>query len=217
MRDWHLTQDDPLALRLAADARLGPTDYADDHIWELTLAGGEPPALALRTTYGLRARDMRVFPAFAEGARVVTDPAEFVFTPGVRAFYVNYLRVTFEPLPAIAVTAHYWIPDSHTVAGRFTLVNHDTEPRHVRVLLSALLKPIENPRNIGPAKLDEFSALEGHTGNLDIVVALEGMPEVEPAPYPTLSHALDLLPGVPVFVRWAEASLPAPPSPSGTI
>ena len=65
MRDWHLTQDDPLALRLAADVRLTPTDYADDHIWELALAGGEPPALALRTTYGLRARDMRIFPAFA--------------------------------------------------------------------------------------------------------------------------------------------------------
>lgn len=211
MRDWHLTQDDPLALRLAADVRLTPTDYADDHIWELTLAGGEPPALALRTTYGLRARDMRIFPAFAEGDKVVTDPAEFVFSPAVRAFFVNYLRVTFEPLPAIAVTAHYWVPDSHTVAGRLTLVNHspEPEPRRIRVLLSALLKPIENPRNLGPAKLEEFSALEGHTGNLDIVVVLEGMPEVEPAPYPTLSRTFDLLPGEPVFVRWAEAARPA--------
>jgi hypothetical protein len=216
MRDWHLTQDDPLALRLAADVRLGPTDYADDHIWELTLAGGEPPALALRTTYGLRARDMRIFPGFAEGDRAVTDPAEFVFTPAVRAFYVNYLRVTFEPLPAIAVTAHYWVPDSHTVAGRLTLVNHspEPEPRRIRVLLSALLKPIENPRNLGAGKLEEFSALEGHSGNLDVVVVLEGMAEVEPAPFPTLSRTLDLPPGEPVFIRWAEASLP---SPLGTI
>ncbi|HLB50317.1 MAG TPA: hypothetical protein VJL59_25115, partial [Anaerolineales bacterium] len=66
MRDWKLTQADPLALRLAADVRFGPTDYADDQIWELTLAGGDPAALALRTTYGLRAREMRIFPIFRE-------------------------------------------------------------------------------------------------------------------------------------------------------
>ena len=43
---------------------------------------------------------MRLFPSFAEGDKVLTDPAEFVFTPAVRAFYVNYLHVTFEPFPA---------------------------------------------------------------------------------------------------------------------
>ncbi|MBI4315619.1 MAG: hypothetical protein HY679_06760, partial [Chloroflexi bacterium] len=46
-----LTQADPLALRLAADVRFGPTDYGDDQIWSLSLAGGDPPALALHTTY----------------------------------------------------------------------------------------------------------------------------------------------------------------------
>ncbi len=209
MRDWYLTQEDPLALRLAADVRLTPTDYADDHIWELSLAGGEPPALALRTTYGLRARDMRIFPSFAEGDKVVTDPAQFVFSPAVRAFFVNYLRVTFEPLPSIAVTAHYWCPDSHSVAGRFTLVNHGSEPRRLRVGLSALLKPIENPRTLGPAKLEEFAALEGRTGNLDIVVVLEGMPEGEPAPFPTLARTFDLAPDEIVTVRWVEAARPS--------
>jgi hypothetical protein len=40
MRAWDLAAGDPLALRLAADARLGPVDYADDQIWELALSGG---------------------------------------------------------------------------------------------------------------------------------------------------------------------------------
>ena len=74
MRRWNLTQNDPLALRLAADVRLGATDYADDQIWELTLAGGEPPALALRTTYGLRARDMRLLPCFPRRDAVIMTP-----------------------------------------------------------------------------------------------------------------------------------------------
>ncbi|MGH2524650.1 MAG: hypothetical protein ACRDH2_19255, partial [Anaerolineales bacterium] len=211
MREWNLTQNGPLALRLAADVRLTPTDYADDQIWELTLAGGEPPALALRTTYGLRARDMRIFPSFAEGDKVVTDPAEFASPPAVRAFFVNYICIAFEPLPGIGVTADYWCPNSHSVAGRFTLLNQGSEPRRVRVWLSALLKPIENPKNIGPAQLDEFLTLEGHTGNLDILTVLEGPSEVEPAPYPTLARALTLAPGQPVIVRWAEAARPSPP------
>ena len=60
MRKWNLKAGDPLALNLAADARLGPTDYFDDQIWELRIGGGDPPALALQTTFGLRARSMRV-------------------------------------------------------------------------------------------------------------------------------------------------------------
>jgi hypothetical protein len=214
MRDWFLTHEDPLALRLAADARLAPTDYADDHIWELALGGGEPPALALRTTLGLRARDLRLFPSFAEGDRVVTDPAQFVFNPAVRAFYVNYLRVTFEPLPAIAVTAHYWCPDSHAVAGKFTLVNHGAEPRRLHVWLSALLKPLENPRNMGVTRLENAAfadVLEGHTGNLDIVAVLEGVAEAEHAPFPTLARAFDLAPEEAVVVRWVEAARPSIP------
>ena len=74
MRSLNLTAADPLALRLAADVRAGPTDYANDHIWEVTLSGGEPPALAVRTTYGLRAQAMRLYPSFTEGDRTVTDP-----------------------------------------------------------------------------------------------------------------------------------------------
>jgi hypothetical protein len=209
MPDWYLTQDDPLALRLAADVRLTPTDYANDHIWELTLAGGEPPALAVRTTYGLRAREMRIFPFFAEGDKLVADPADFVFTPAVRAFFVNYARVTFQPLPAIAVTAHYWVPDSHSLAGRLTLVNHDSEVRRIRVGVGASLKPIENPKNIGPTRLEDWTMLTGRTGNLDIAVRLEGEPEVEPAPFPALARTLELPPNQPVFLRWVEVALPS--------
>ena len=210
MREWHLTHDDPITLRLAADVRLTPTDYADDHIWELSLAGGEPPALALRTSYGLRARDMRIFPSFAEGDRTVSDPAEFASAPVVRAFFVNYLRLTFDPFPNLPVTAEHWCPDSHSVAGRLTLTNNGAEPRRVQVWLSALLKPFENPRNLGAAKREEFMALEGHTGDLDVTVVLEGLAEIASAPYPTLFRTFEIVPNETISVRWVEVSLPSP-------
>src|SRR3990172_9027639 len=101
MRDWHLTHDGPLALRLAADARLGPTDYADDQIWELNLAGGEPAALTLRTSYGLRCRDARIFAGFREGDKFMLDSGAFPGPVEVTRFYVNYLEVRFAPLPSV--------------------------------------------------------------------------------------------------------------------
>lgn len=209
MRDWYLTQEDPLALRLAADARLTPTDYADDHIWELNLHGGEPPALALRTTYGLRAREMRLFPIFGENDQTVHQPEAFVFSPAVRAFFVNYLRVTFQPLPGLSVTAHYWAPDSHTVAGQFTLVHHapDDQPRTVRFALAALLKPLDNPQPMTPAELEGATVLQGHTGNLDVVVAMEAPGAVaDAAPFPALGVTLTLTPDAPAVIRWVQAA-----------
>ncbi len=219
MRDWHLTQADPLALRLAADVRLAPTDYPNDHIWELSLAGGEPAALTVRTTYGLRAQDMRLFPGFADGDVHLNDPAEFVSPPEVRAFYVNYVRVTCEPFAGLAVTADYWVPDSHTLAGQFTFTNRGPAPRSVTLLLSTLLKPLNHTRGMAIDQVDIFGRaglLEGQTGNLDLVVLLEGPAEMAPAPYPTLARRLHLEPGETLPVRWVQvASLfPTAPPPS---
>ena len=216
MRDWHLTQSDPLALRLAADVRLGPTDYANDHIWELALAGGDPAALGVRTTYGLRARDMRLFPGFVDGDQHVTDPAEFARPPEVRAFYVNYIRVSFEPFSGLAVTADYWVPDSHTLAGQFTFANHTGASRQVSLLLSALLKPLDNPKMMTPSQIAIFNGaglLEGQTGNLDVMLLLEGPADRAPAPYPTLARPVDLADGEVVTVRWVQAASLTPTGP----
>jgi len=59
---------------------------------------GEPPALALQTTFGLRALSMRMFPRFGEDERMVSDPAEFAALPIVRSFSPNYLSVHCSPL-----------------------------------------------------------------------------------------------------------------------
>ena len=220
MRQWSLTQNDPLTLRLAADVRLTTTDYANDHIWELTLAGGDPPALGARTTYGLRARDMRIFPGFIEGDQQVTDPAEFAVPPCVHAFYVNYIRLSFQPFTGLQVTADYWTPDSHTLAGQYTFSNFDSAPRRVSLLLSAIHKPLDNPRPLNAAQLDIMSGagiFEGQTGDLDLVVLLEGPAEPAPAPYASLARGIVVAPGEEVVIRWGQSALPsattAPPAP----
>ena len=123
MREWTLGPGDPLALTLAADFRLCTPDYVNDHIWELETGGGDPPALALRTTYGLRACSMRIFPRFSLGSQTVSDPALFPHPPRLLRFFPNALTLDFSPLPGIEVLAEYWAPDSHSAAGRFTFTN----------------------------------------------------------------------------------------------
>ena len=240
MRSLNLTAADPLALRLAADVRAGPTDYANDHIWEVTLSGGEPPALAVRTTYGLRAQAMRLYPSFTEGDRTVTDPAGFAAPPVVQAALVNYLRVLAAPFPGLEVVTEYWVPDSHTLAAQHTLTNTSGAARALTFTLNGLLKPLDaprpRPRRLTAAQLiifNEAGLLEGQTGTLDVVVLLEGpahpvSPAAAPAlpddaplelaamttvPPAALARPLTLAPGETAVLRWVQTAELTPTQP----
>jgi hypothetical protein len=142
MRDWTLGPGDPLALTLAADFRLCTNDYVNDQIWELE-TGGDPPALALCTTYGLRAIAMRIFPRFTMGSHMVTDPAAFPLPPRLRRFYPNFLQFDFSPFPNIDVVAEYWVPGSQSSAGRFTVTNNTGEKLSLLLEICGQLAPLE--------------------------------------------------------------------------
>ena len=86
MRSWTLKPGDPYQFTLASDARLPGSETCNDQIWRLACGSGEPPALSLQTTYGLRARSMRLFPRFTRQELDIIDPAAFAKTPVVRRF-----------------------------------------------------------------------------------------------------------------------------------
>ncbi len=124
MREWQLRAGDPIAATLACDIRLASSDYCNDQIWELTLGSGDPPALALQTTYGLRARLMRLFPRFIQGEEVRTNPAEFTSPPTIRKIWPSFLELECTPFPGIDMIMEIWVPQSHALAGRVTIVNN---------------------------------------------------------------------------------------------
>jgi hypothetical protein len=207
MRTRSIPHDGPLCLRLAADARLCIPDYADDQIWELKVGGGEPPALALETTYGLRARGMRIFPSFFWGSRWIMDPKAFSSPPIFRSLLPNYLKVEFNPFPDLQVVAEYWVPDSHTVAGRFTLTNFSSETVPLRLRLHAVLRPGENPRSMGETTIEGAHVLAGHTSQIEPVVFLGGAAMVEEVVYPALAIHEELHPGRTREITWGHAGL----------
>ncbi len=207
MRTWTLGPGDPLALTLVADFRLCKPDYVNDQIWELETGGGDPPALALCTTYGLRARAMRLFPRFSVGDQLVADPAAFFQPPRLRRFYPNFLLLDFSPLPGIDVVAEYWVPDSHTVAGRFTITNRTGETLPLLLEICAQLSPLDG-QSLAQLSLHSVNLLAGHTSDLAPVIFLTGGPQPGPGPYPSLVLDLTLPDGSSRSLTWVHAALP---------
>lgn len=206
MREWSLGIADPLSLTLAADARFSTPDYSNDHIWELELGSGEPAALSLRTTYGLRARAMRIFPRFREGNVEVNNPAEFFAPPVVTAFYANFIEVRFSPFEDVNVIAEYWVPDSQTICGRLSFANQMTEDRSIEFELATSLSPIDG-QNFKPQQIQAVNVLGGKTGNLAPVIFLTGGPSLGSGPQPSLNLTVDLGPGSKRRFSWALAAL----------
>jgi len=205
MRDWSLAPGDPLCLTLAADSRLSIPDYLNDHIWELIMGGGEPAALALRTTYGLRAKTMRLFVRFSEGKKIVSDPAAFALPPTVRRFYPNFLVVEYSPLQNIDVSIEYWVPQSNAISGRVTVSNKSNATRKICLEVCSLLTPV-NGQGMTSTQMQLVNVLAGQTGGLFPVLFLTGGPAHGSGPHPSLFLDLELGPGARRQLTWTQAA-----------
>lgn len=208
MRDWSLSLGDPLYLSLAADARLCKPDYVNDHIWEVEFGGGDPEraAVSLHTTFGLRARSMRLFLRFTENNIAVTDPNTFAAKPSLRRFFPNFLTLDFVPLENLHVSTEFWVPESHVVAGRVILTNKSNAVRQIKLEVCATLAPLDG-QSIISTQQQLVNILAGRTSNIAPVLFMTGGPKHGPGPYPSLLLDLELGPGSTRQINFAEAAL----------
>jgi hypothetical protein len=208
MRDWILQPGDPLSLTIAADARLITLDYTNDQVWELLLGSGDPGAVLLQTSYGLRARNMRIFPRFIEGDAEISDPVNFDSPPTLQRFYPNYFQLRYSPYAGIEVTAEYWVPECQVIAGRMHISNSGVTPRQFQMELVGLLHPSgENKAPMSARKMQGAYILHGRTEELAPVLFLTGGPQGGVSPYPNLKIDFDLLPGHTRRLTWVHAAL----------
>jgi hypothetical protein len=213
MRDWSLSLGDPLHLTLAADARLCQADYANDHIWDVELGNNDPErsAIGLHTTFGLRARSMRIFLRFTEGGVTVTDPNTFAGKPSLRRFYPNFLTLDFVPFENLQTRVDFWVPDSHAVAGRVTLTNKSTAVRQIQLEVCAALAHL-NGQSIIPTQQQLVNILAGQTSGIAPVIFMTGGPKHGPGPHASLILDLELGPGATRTISFAEAALDTIPT-----
>ncbi len=206
MREWHLKAGDPLSLTLSCDVRLGPSDYCDDQIWELSLRGGDPPALALQTTFGLRARAMRLFPRFSLGETTLSDPESFHQPPTIQQIYPNFALLTCAPFPDIDVIAEYWVPQSHAVAGRLQITNNGNTDHSLSFEWVGQLTPTLGQR-MAPVEMQAVTVLSGQSGGLYPVVFVTGGPKAGTGAYPSLVLKMELAPNASRQITWVQATL----------
>ena len=210
MREWHLQRDTLPSLILAADARLSPLNYFDDQIWELNLRAGEPAALLLQTTYGLRARSMRLFPRFTENGETRTDPDQFKTPPAIHRFFANYALVTCAPFDGVDVVLETWVAFSNVLAGRIRVINSGMTPRSLRLDWTAILVPAGEGERVSPSQHEGTHVLQGQVQGLSPVLFMTGGVEANSSPYPSLSIPIELLPGLERQFTWVSAALSDP-------
>ena len=207
MREWRLTRDQLPSLILAADARFCTPNYVDDQIWEVNLSSGEPAALSLRTTYGLRARSMRMYPRFLEGDEAVSDPARFSEPPAFRRFYPNYTLVSCSPFSGLDAIFEYWVVDSQQLGGRVRLLNSGVTPRNVNFeWIASLVTGGEEDQSLKPEMIEGVQVLAGKTGNLQPVVFFSGGADAQSSPTTALKVSASLLPGLSKTFYWGHAA-----------
>ena len=213
LRRWQLTPSDPYALPLAADARLRPTDYTDDQVWEVSLGAGESPALALQTNYGGRVGLASVIPLWLLDGRMIYETQGYAKQPVITAFAPGYLRAQARLTPQLALLAEYWAIDSHTFGGRFTLSSALADPVQVRLDLFGHVgaQGKEQPLAILPVT-DKTHALHlGRVGNLNPVLVLEGgtadLVDGD-AVSPKIGKMVEIGPNERGTLRWVHAGLP---------
>lgn len=211
LRRWRLDATQPLALTLAADARLSSTDYADDQVWRLLLGTGDDPALALQTRYGARTGLASLVPMWRMDARTIYQSQAYTAPPVITAFAPGYLQAEGRITARLALRAEYWALASHVIGGQFTLGNTGTQPLTVRFDLFGHVVSRGREQRLGHLSLtDSSTALYlGINGNLHPVVLVENG-TVDPAS-PSgrkLGATLTVPPDSKVAVRWVQAARP---------
>ena len=141
MVKWNLSSLDPGNFIIAADQRCGNTIYPNDHIWELSLSGGDPPSISIQTTFGLRARTYRIFPRFLEGDTAISIRLHFRYLHVCRNSILISYRQLSRPFEGIDVILEFWVPNSNTLTGRIKLTNSRLNLRKIEVQWAALLSP----------------------------------------------------------------------------
>lgn len=207
MRQWNLTGLDPLHLVIAADGQLTSLEYANDQIWELTM-GGEPPALALETTFGLRARSMRLFPRFHIGDYSFSDSRTFFRPPHVTRLYPNFIEICFYPIAGVEICQEIWAAASQTLAGRFTFHNHNETLFEFGFEWTGELSPLGRlGGRLAVAQVGINSVLTGASEDLEPVCFMTGGPTPASGPLPGLALNIELQPGGSRQITWAIAAL----------
>lgn len=206
MHSWPFSHDLITQLTLSADQRFSVPDYSNDQTWALHLRHGDPPAITLHTTYGLRALAMSLSPRFLKDELDLIDPAQFHTPPQILAAYPNLVILTFKPFDNLSVTLECWVPNSQVIAGRMSFSNQGGTAQDFTFELIGTLQPLEPGQRLAVVTSGSSTILQGRSGELSPVCFMTGDPFPGIGPYAGLAQRVNLAPQQDQRLTWALAS-----------
>ncbi len=192
---------------LAADHNLSKIEPTNDHIWQITTESGEPPALGIGSTYGLRAFSMRVFPRFQHNRISISDPNAFFEFPSVLFSAPNFILIHFSPFNFIDVNLRVWVPSSQVIVGQVNLELKTDQPEVLTMEWVAMLSAFTGGTPMTAMEYSINTILAGKSRNLEPVFLLTGAPRAGLSANPALGVNISLRPGIPRQFTWVLASL----------
>lgn len=194
-------------LTLCADTRLSQVDFTNDQSWELSSSRGEPACLAFETTYGLRARSMRIFPRFHYKDQNICNPEDFYTPILIEKYFPNYIRINYFPIKGLEINADYWITGSQVAAGQLSFRNHLRTPLEIEMEWAVILNPISEGQRMSVQEINQIWTLSGDTGGLKPVFFVAGGAHPGTGSYPAMIFDLSIPSMDSRTHRWAIAAL----------
>ncbi|MCS6835135.1 MAG: hypothetical protein NZ750_03850 [Anaerolineae bacterium] len=147
MRRW-TTAHLPRNAYLTADARLSPTDFTDDQVWELVLGRAEAPAIALQTRYGGRVKAVSLVPLITIDQHTIVQAQTYYQPPQLVYAAPNFWQIESQPLRDLHMTLRVVAFSSHCIGGTIELRNEDDALLRLRLELfgHAEARSTDDPR-----------------------------------------------------------------------
>lgn len=194
METISIHQDSPKTLLLAADGLFSSFEPESDLVWSVDFHPAETYPFQLYTTYGLRARSLRLFPNILAHRQRLCKPKDFLVPPKITRITPSYMRFQYQLINQVHVQFECFMPEPTLLTGGIRLENPTENPIDLSVELVAILVPMDRGTPAHPDKMGLHEVLTGDLGSISPVLFMSGGPSAVANPHPALTLSLTLLP-----------------------
>jgi len=166
----------PKAFIIARDGSTTSIDPTEDQVWAFSFSDSETHPFHLETTYGLRARSMRLIPNVILTNKRLSKESVYTRPPRVTRYTPAHQRINFSLINGANVQLDFFIPEFNALVGGFDIANRSAEPISLTLELAAILVPMDKWGPLHPEKAGINQILEGQTGDLWPVLFMTGGP-----------------------------------------
>lgn len=206
MESLPFNKTSPKAFILAADGQFTSFKLQDDQVWSVIPGTTNKHLFHFETTYGLRARSMRLIPHFIDQKQPLTSTSEFLHPPTVTHYTPSTLQIRFTLASELCIKFDCFIPEPHVLLGTVEIENQSEHARDLTFELSALLVPMKEGKPIRPEKEANNQILMGQAAGLFPVLFMTGGPNAIGDPYPALTKTFQCSPHQMHRLSWALVS-----------